>query len=144
MKQRHSVPSTTRKVVTGLLIVVLLSIGLLLKVVRDFGLAPALLPLDANGTSPNFILSLAISLGILLREKAVSLWDFTKGAMGAATGMTVYEIAQIWMPSRTFDLNDIAASFVGAVFGIMLGWMLFFRVISQDGGSAHRTRRSTE
>ena len=127
MARRQSVPSRTRQAIAGVLIAVFLSIGLFLKVVRDFVGDSPLRALDANGTSPNFMLPLALSFVCLMQKKTVSLLAFSKGALGAAVGMTVYEILQIWMPWRTFDIWDIAASFGGAIAGILLASLLFFR-----------------
>ena len=107
------------------------AMGLLLKLTRDFGIIPVLLPLDANGISPNFVIPLALPFVILIANKSVSLWGFTKTATGSAVGMIVYEVIQIWMPKRTFDFMDIYASFAGALASIIIAWVLFFRLTSE-------------
>jgi hypothetical protein len=109
------------------LIVVLLSLALIVKLARDFGFADFLLPLDANGTSPNFIIPFTLPLLWLIPRKSITLWEFSKNAFGAAVGMTLYEFIQLMMPWRTFDGYDIVASFLGGFLSILLAWPLFFR-----------------
>jgi hypothetical protein len=108
-----------------------LAVGLLLKLTRDFGIIPVLLPLDANGISPNVVIPLALPFVILIANRSVSLWGFTKTATGLAVGIIMYEVIQIWMPKRTFDLMDIYASFAGALASIIIAWVLFFRLTSE-------------
>ncbi|MEM7383464.1 MAG: hypothetical protein AAF514_00840, partial [Verrucomicrobiota bacterium] len=94
--------------------VAFLLVGLLLKFVREYGFSPALLPLDVEGTSPNFIVTLASPFLLLAKENIVSFLKFYQTALGGAVVMTVYEIVQRWLPGRTFDIWDIVASFMGA------------------------------
>jgi hypothetical protein len=124
----HSYPSKLRRTSAFLIVVLVLSIGVVLKAVRDFGILPFLLFLDVKGTSPNFVIPFCVPIGILILNKEVTLWDFTKGALGAALGLTAYEIMQIWMPWLTFDYYDILASFIGAMMSIIVAWIAYFRL----------------
>jgi hypothetical protein len=123
----NSYPSKSRRTSAFLIIVIVLSIGVVLKAVRDFGILPFLLFLDVKGTSPNFVIPFCVPIGILLLNKEVTLWDFIKGALGAALGLTTYEIMQIWMPWLTFDYYDILASFIGGMMSIFVAWIAYFR-----------------
>ena len=55
----------------------------------------------------------------------IGLSDYVKTALGTAVGLSVYEVAQIYVPRRTFDPGDIVASFLGAIFSILLASVLF-------------------
>lgn len=43
-----------------------------------------------------------------------------KQAALSVIAMVGYEIAQIWMPGRTFDLNDVIASVIGGLVALAL------------------------
>jgi hypothetical protein len=94
----------------------------------DFGLMEIIAPLDVYGTSPNFFVCAGAPLFIAFRSKeVVSLSSYAKITLAAAFGLSLYEVAQIYLPRRTFDPYDIVASFVGALFSIALARLLFFR-----------------
>ena len=124
----NSKPSTKRRTQAILIMAFALATGLLLKIVRDYGILSMLLVLDAKGTSPNFIIPFSIPFAFLIGDKTISIREYSKNALGAATGITVYEFIQICMPSRTFDINDILASLIGAICSIVIAWTLFFRL----------------
>lgn len=123
----NSYPSKFRRISSFSIIVTVLSLGVALKAARDFGILPFLLFLDCNSTSSNFVLPFCVPIGCLILNREVSLWNFIKGAFGAALGLTTYEIIQIWMPWRTFDCYDILASFIGALMSIFVAWIVYFR-----------------
>jgi VanZ family protein len=83
--------------------------------------------LDVYGTSPNFFVCAGAPFIAFRSKDAVSLASYAKTALSAAFGLSLYEVAQIYLPRRTFDPYDIVASFVGALFSIALARLLFFR-----------------
>lgn len=127
MTRYTSTPSLNRRLLAAACFVALALIASLIRLARpDFKLTPILLPLDFNGTSPNFFVCAAGPLLAFTSRKSVPLGDHIKAAFGTALGLTLYELAQFYMPRRTFDLNDIFASFLGALLSILLA-PLFFR-----------------
>ena len=50
---------------------------------------------------------------------------YVKTAVSTAVGLSIYEVAQIYLPRRTFDPEDIVASFAGATTSIVLASLLF-------------------
>ena len=60
-------------------------------------------------------------------KEVIGFSSYVKTALAAAVGLGLYELAQVYMPRRTFDPADIAASFVGAIFSILVARILFFR-----------------
>lgn len=116
-----------RRLASGLIVAPVLLLGLLLKLARDRGIMPCLLPLDAAGTSPNFIVPFVVPFVSLLRNRDVH-WHQTIKASGAgAAGMLAYEVLQRWMPGRTFDPYDIVATLLGAAAGVAVARAIFFR-----------------
>jgi len=65
------------------------------------------------GSMPNCVAVVltALLFGFVHADRADST-PFKLTAMSMIV-MVGYEVAQIWMPGRTFDLNDIAASVIG-------------------------------
>ena len=128
----YSCPSRFRRISVLLIVATALAMGVVLKLVRDFGILPSLSLLDAKGTSPNFVLPFC-SVGILVRNRRVTLRHFVGTAFGAAVGMTAYEIMQVWMPWRTFDYWDILASIIGAMVSVLFAWVVYFRPEKRNG-----------
>jgi hypothetical protein len=131
---RVSYPSIRRRLSAGLLLVIALALGLLLKLARDRGILPLLLPLDAGGTSPSFIIPFAVPFALLSRDREVRWRDAMKTAGLAGLGMVGYELLQPWLPGRTFDVYDIAAALLGVGVGVVVAWGLFFRSRSPVSG----------
>lgn len=134
---RVSYPSIRRRIAAGLLVVIALTLGLLLKLARDRGILPLLLPLDAAGTSSSFIIPFAVPFVLLARNRVVRWRDTMKTAGLAGLGMVGYEMLQPWIPGRTFDLYDIVAALLGVGVGLVAVWALFFRRTAEkgDGGN---------
>lgn len=124
---RVSHPSIPRRVTAGAIVFMAFALGLLLKIARDRGILPLLLPLDAGGTSPSFIIPFAMPFLLLARKREVRWGDVMKAAGGAGLGMVGYEVLQLWMPGRTFDVNDIVAAVLGTGMGIGAARVLCFR-----------------
>ena len=85
-----------------------------------------LTPLDCHGTSPNFMVCAGLPFNAFCFKTVITLPSYAKTAVASAVGLSSYEMVQILMPRRTFDLYDIAASFVGALFSVLLAGVLFF------------------
>ncbi len=54
------------------------------------------------------------------RTTRLGRWRLQMGGVIVAALMTVEEFSQIWIPSRTFDLLDLAANYLGVVLAEML------------------------
>ena len=135
MARISSTPSRKRTLVAGGLFVCFAVLASAIRISRpDFGLLPILAPLDVGATSPNFFVGAACPLISFFPNKSLDFLDFVKIAFGAAVGISIYEVLQIWIPGRTFDVNDIIATFAGAVFGILFCSPLFFRRVTPTGG----------
>ena len=124
---RISLPNPLRKTVAAVVFITFWIIGSVIRFSRpDFNLFPILEPLDFKGTMPNFLVCAAVPILVFLTNQTVKLADHVKNALGAAVGLSVYEVVQIWMPRRTFDVGDMIASFLGAVFSIIVATWLFY------------------
>jgi hypothetical protein len=122
-----SFPSTRRRVAAGLIVAVALLLGLLIKLARDHGILPLLLPLDLGGTSPSFIIPFAVPFALLAQQREVRWIDALKNAGFAGLGMVAYEVLQLWLPGRTYDSCDIVAALLGSGVGAVAAGALFFR-----------------
>jgi VanZ family protein len=68
------------------------------------------------GSLPNFLAVLILSLAASLLKPDQTARDQGRRTIFVAAGLILYEVAQIWMPHRVFDWNDIAATVLGALF----------------------------
>ncbi len=66
--------------------------------------------------------TLAFTLNYALRARTVPLkcCRVQLGGLIVAVAMTLEECSQIWIPSRTFDLLDLAANYTGI---LCAGWL---------------------
>jgi VanZ family protein len=92
---------------------------------RDFDLFPVLAPLDFHGTSTNFVVCAGMPFVAFCFKDVIGFSYYVKTALGTAVGLSIYELVQIYLPNRTFDPHDIVASFLGAIFSILLASILF-------------------
>ena len=126
-KLHASTPSSARRWRAALLFLFFAVAGSLIRLSRpDFGLFPILAPLDFHGTSPNFFVCAGAPFIAFFSKDVIGLSYYVKSAMGTAVGLTIYEFLQLYLPRRTFDPYDIVASFVGALFSILLAYIVFF------------------
>ena len=72
------------------------------------------------GSLPNFLAVVVFSLAIMTLRLPGSSRDILRTVLSVVLGLTLYEVAQIWMPHRVFDWNDIAASLLGGIFTWLL------------------------
>ncbi len=122
----NSQPSKARTATAAILYAVGGLIALAGKVLRD--------DLDASGgvlswvlgVLPNFLVASVFPSVVFLSRKSMSWRDFVCATGMIALGMCVYEVAQLWMPRRTFDWADLVATAVGAVVALGIGRCLFF------------------
>lgn len=97
------------------------------KVLRDGdGLETSFMSHWLVGVMPNLLPALVMPALIFIRPQIVRFNEYLMLVFAILVGLIVYEIVQLWMPSRTFDSADIAASFVGAGLGCVLCWLIFF------------------
>ena len=153
MNLRPSVPSRGRKKRAALLLLFFAAAGSLIRLSRpDFGLLPILAPLDFHGASPNFMVCAGTPFLAFFFKDVIGLTYYVKTAIGTAVGLSIYELVQFYLPRRSFDPYDIVASFLGALFSIMLASILFLmprkseKTIEQgaapNGGPATQLDRS--
>ena len=67
------------------------------------------------GSLPNFLAAILLSLVVAIVKPPISRSDSLRPAVTAVSALVLYEIAQIWMPHRTFDWYDIAATLLGGL-----------------------------
>jgi hypothetical protein len=72
------------------------------------------------GSLPNFLAVLVFSLAYTVIKPPQGSRQIIQTIATVVIGLTLYEIAQIWMPHRTFDWNDIAATLLGG----LASWLL--------------------
>ena len=94
------------------------------------------LPMWVMDSLPNFICGAVIPFAILSGNRAIRFHEFLSFCGLIALGLIVYELVQIAMPNRTFELNDLIATPVGALLPVSLGWMFFLRNM-QAGKQSH-------
>jgi hypothetical protein len=72
------------------------------------------------GSLPNFLAVIILSFAVVVIRLPKVSRDITRTVLSIVTGLTLYEIAQIWMPHQVFDWNDIAATLIGGV----IAWVI--------------------
>jgi len=86
--------------------------------------------------APNILPAVALPFLVFIRPKTVTFHEFMQTAALMAAMLMAYEVAQIMMPSRTFDWRDLLATAIGSLMAILLGWLVFFRCLGQAGNGA--------
>jgi glycopeptide antibiotics resistance protein len=67
------------------------------------------------GSLPNFLAVLVLGVGLIVIKPPREGKSVLRPIAAIVAGLTLYEIAQIWMPNRTFDWNDLFATILGGV-----------------------------
>jgi len=73
------------------------------------------------GVLPNLVCAAIIPLAPFLSRRSLRGRDFLWMTLFTAIGLCLYEFAQVWMPRRTFDWDDVGATAAGAMAALVLG-----------------------
>ena len=68
------------------------------------------------------LMALLLNYGLNFKSKKFFGFNMQIGAMIVLAFATIEEITQYWLPSRTFDLLDLLADFVGVVLFSFIVW----------------------
>ena len=68
------------------------------------------------------IMALLLSYGLKFKAYKFLGFNMQLGAIIVLVFATIEEISQYWIPSRTFDLGDLLADFVGVVLFSLIKW----------------------
>jgi hypothetical protein len=79
------------------------------------------IPGVVDDSLPNFVPTAFSPLLVIRRRRAAQFGDYLQFALGMFAAMSVYEVLQLWMPRRTFDWGDIAASALGIPVALFFG-----------------------
>ncbi len=79
------------------------------------------------GVMPNFLPAAVLPALVFVKSRVVPIEEYLGMVMTIFTVLSVYEILQVWIPNRTFDWADIAASAAGACAACLIGWFVFFQ-----------------
>lgn len=101
--------------------IILLSIVLLFTLYEELKLRPYLLKHHITAfyiadSLPNFLAVVIFFLGYMVIRFPVDEQKIVSLIFAFVAGLTLYEVFQLWMPGRTFDLKDVIASVLGGVF----------------------------
>ena len=70
------------------------------------------------------IMALFLNYGLNFKSKKIFLFNMQIGAIIVLIFAGLEEISQYWIPSRTFDLGDLLADFIGVVLFSLIHWKL--------------------
>jgi glycopeptide antibiotics resistance protein len=117
-------PSPRRRIVALLFFA---AAGLLVVAVkRTRGTDDAFLPAWMAGAFPNFACAAFGPMVIFFSTRTFRYRDFALFVLLLAVGLCGYEVQQTMMKNRTFDMDDIAATWIGAALALAIG-IAFFR-----------------
>ena len=68
------------------------------------------------------VMALLLNYGLKFKSYKFLSFDVQVGAMAVLVFATIEEISQYWIASRTFDLLDLLADFVGVVLFSLIAW----------------------
>jgi len=68
------------------------------------------------------IMALLLNYGLKFKAYKFLGFNMQLGAIIVLVFATIEEISQYWIPSRTFDLGDLLADFVGVVLFSLIKW----------------------
>src|SRR4029077_5456800 len=103
-----SYPGTARRVLAGLFMASGAAYTAAVKLTR--GGSSALAPEWLAGVLPNLVCGAVVPLAAFLSGRAIRFRDFLLFDALVLAGLCAYEVAQLWMPRRTFEWGDLWAS----------------------------------
>ena len=68
------------------------------------------------------VMALFLNFGLKYKSYKWSGFNMQLGAIIVLIFATLEEISQYWLPSRTFDLGDLLADFVGVILFSLIRW----------------------
>jgi hypothetical protein len=68
------------------------------------------------------VMALLLNYGLNFKSKKIIGFNMQIGALIVLVFATIEEITQYWIPSRTFDLVDLLADFVGVILFSLIIW----------------------
>jgi len=68
------------------------------------------------------IMALLLNYGLKFKAYKFLGFNLQLGAIIVLVFATIEEISQYWIPSRTFDLGDLLADFVGVILFSLIKW----------------------
>lgn len=114
-----SSPSLARQLVAGAIITGGAGYVAFVKFTREG--EPAFASAWLAGVLPNLVCAAVVPLAPFLSRRSLPGIDFLWMTLITAIVLCLYEFAQIWMPRRTFDWDDIGATAIGAIVALLLG-----------------------
>ncbi|MGF6848197.1 glycopeptide antibiotics resistance protein [Chitinophaga sp. W3I9] len=111
--------------------IILLSIALLFTLYEELKLRPYLLKHHITtfyiaDSLPNFLAVVISFLGYMVIRFPVDDRKAPSLIFSLVAGLTLYEVCQLWMPGRTFDVKDVIASVIGGTFSYLV-----FRIVNK-------------
>ncbi|HEY9261236.1 VanZ family protein [Chitinophaga sp.] len=107
--------------------IIALSTALAFTLFEELKLRPYLFKHHLNiiaGSLPNFLAVVIPFLGYALIKFPLDERKARSVITSFVIGLSLYEICQIWMPQRTFDLKDVIASILGGFFSYLIFYII--------------------
>lgn len=73
---------------------------------------------------PNFLAVVILFLGYAVIKFPLDKRKSINVITSFVIGLSLYEVCQIWMPQRTFDIKDVIASVLGGAFSYLIFYMV--------------------
>jgi VanZ family protein len=73
----------------------------------------------------NLLAGFVVPHAILSTERTFRWLAYVLFDLFICVVLSSYEVAQLWIPNREFDINDIYATFIGGVFALGTGYVIF-------------------
>jgi VanZ like family len=107
----------------------LLVIALIFTLFEEIKLRPYLLKhhihtLFLADSLPNFLAVVVLFLGYSVIRFPLDERKTISVIISSVIGLSLYEVCQIWMPQRTFDIKDVVASILGGAFSYLIFYLV--------------------